>query len=212
MTAPRDRTATHTILLVDDEQEILDGLRRSLRREPYRLLATTSPRAAVELLATEDIDLLLSDIDMPEMTGLELVAHARAAHPDVIRVLLTGDASTESAIRAINDGEVHRYLTKPWDAAELRATLAGALARLDELRRVAAVDRTHELRERLLADLERAHPGIRAATVVDGAYVLSGARLAAIAASLDDPTLRAYFAPTSPLPGDVGPYTRRLRR
>ena len=211
MSAPRDRVATHTLLLVDDEPEVLESLRRSLRREPYHLLATTSPHQALELLDSEPVDLLISDIDMPEMSGLELIARARAAHPGVVRVLLTGDASLESALRAINDGEVHRYLTKPWDTPDLRGMLAQALARLDELRRAAAADRSQVLRERVLDELERVHPGIQAMTLVDGAYALDPVRLAAIAAALDDPTLRTYFAPGAD-PTAATPDTLRLEK
>lgn len=169
---------THTILIVDDEAEILESLRRTLRKEPWRVLTTTSPDEAVQLLEGQSIDLLISDIDMPSMTGLELVACARRAQPDVVRILLTGAASLESALRAINDGEVHRYLTKPWDKDELKSTIRGALDRLEELRRVARADLHVGTRERLLSELEREHPGIQDIHVEDGVYVLDADRLA----------------------------------
>lgn len=166
----------HTLLLVDDEPEILAGLRRTLRREGYRLLTTTSPHEALQLL-DDSVDLIMSDIDMPEMSGLELISRTRRAHPDVVRVLLTGDASLDSAVRAINDGEVHRYLTKPWERDQLCATLREALGRLDELRRSAAVDRTAAARDALLEGLAREHPGIRRVAREDGVYVIDVARL-----------------------------------
>jgi CheY-like chemotaxis protein len=175
MTAPK-----HTLLLVDDEPEILDGLRRTLRSEGYRLLTTTSPIEALEILAKGGVDLLLSDIDMPDMSGIELVARVRRDHPDVVRLLLTGDASLDSALVAINEGEVHRYLTKPWSKETLTATLRQALDRLEELRRAAAADARATARERLLAELEREHPGIRDAAFDGDTYVLDGARVDAL--------------------------------
>jgi CheY-like chemotaxis protein len=167
----------HTLLLVDDEPEILDGLRRTLRNEGYRLLTTTSPLEAIEILARGGVDLLLSDIDMPEMSGIDLVARVRRDHPDVVRLLLTGDASLESALTAINEGEVHRYLTKPWTKETLTATLRSALDRLEELRRAAAADARAGAHERLLAELEREHPGIRDAAFDGDAYVIDAARV-----------------------------------
>ena len=168
---------THTILVVDDEAEILESLRRTLRKEPWRVLTTTSPEEALRILDHQAIDLLVTDIDMPTMSGLELVDRARAHHPDVVRMLLTGAASLESALRAINDGEVHRYLTKPWGSAEIRTTIHGALQRLDELRRAARAHHDVDMRERILAELEREHPGICDAKMDDGVYILDADRL-----------------------------------
>jgi two-component system probable response regulator PhcQ len=177
--AMTETTHTHTILVVDDEAEILESLRRTLRKEPWRVLTTTSPEEALRILEHQSVDVLVTDIDMPTMNGLELVDRARAKFPEVVRMLLTGAASLESALRAINDGEVHRYLTKPWEAAEIRKTIRGALDRLDELRRAARAHHDVDVRERLLAELEREHPGIRDVHLQDGVYVLDADRLAA---------------------------------
>ncbi|UJR83343.1 response regulator [Sandaracinus amylolyticus] len=183
----------HTVLVVDDEIEILESLRRTLRGEPYRLLTTISPYEALESVRAGDVDVVISDIDMPEMSGIELIAEIRRVAPDVVRVLLTGDASLPSALSAINEGEVHRYLTKPWDKNELRAMLRQALERLDELRRIAEADRRSRERSEMLDELEREHPGIREVVRDDGAYAIDAERLwARIPAEL------------STLPGVVG--------
>lgn len=202
---------THTILIVDDEPEVLESLRRTLRKEKYRILTTTSPREALELVEHQGVDLLLSDIDMPEMTGVELVAKIRTEHPHVVRLLLTGDASLDSAIQAINDGEVHRYLTKPWGTRELRETLRRALERLEELRRVADAEQSLDLRERLLAELESEHPGIRDIRLDGDVYVLDTERLASrlLQLGLPDPVERTL----PDFDGDVadpGDHTRKL--
>jgi two-component system, probable response regulator PhcQ len=186
--------AHHTILIVDDEPEILDGLRRTLRDESYRILTTISADA-LRRMEQGGVDLLLTDLDMPEMSGLELVSRVRSSFPDIVRMLLTGHASLDSAMQAINDGEVHRYLTKPWSKGELRETIRQALDRLDELRRAADATRRALVREHLLAELEREYPEITDVTLDAGVYVLDAARLDAAITSVADARLSAFFDP-----------------
>ena len=112
-----------SLLLVDDEPEILESLRRALRDDGYELLTTTSPVEAMAILAKRPIDVIVTDLRMPDVSGLELVTHVRKNHPDVVRVLLTGFATLDSALEAINEGAVGRYLTKPWDNDELRENI-----------------------------------------------------------------------------------------
>lgn len=185
--------AQHTVLLVDDEPEVLDSLRRILRAEDYRILSTTSPLEALAIMEGGGIDVLISDIDMPEMSGTELVARVRQSFPEVVRMLLTGGASLDSAIRAINEGEVYRYLTKPWDKAVLRETIRQALDRLDELRRAAVATRAVQLRERMLSELESVHPGIRTVALEGDDYLLDLDRQDALVASLGTLALRHFF-------------------
>lgn len=182
-----------TILCVDDEPEVLEGLRRTLRREPYRLLTATSAAEALRTIAADSVDVIVSDIDMPGTNGLELVARIRREHPEIVRLLLTGDASLEAAIDAINQGEVHRFLTKPWDNDELRRTLHDAIDRLDELRRAATAAAAVSVRDQLLESLERSHPGITRIERTDGVYAVDGARLAAWSRAVADPVLRKVF-------------------
>jgi FixJ family two-component response regulator len=118
-----------TLLLVDDEQDVIDALARTLRNGGFRLLEATSGAAALAIVEREHVDLLLSDIDMPDMSGLELLTRVRASHPQVVRFILTGVASLDSALVAINEGAVNRYLTKPWDTAGLRLAIRDGLDR-----------------------------------------------------------------------------------
>jgi two-component system probable response regulator PhcQ len=183
----------HTVLFVDDEPEIIDSLRRTLRDESYRILGTTAPADALDILDRESVDLLIADIDMPDINGLELVARVRRTHPEVVRMLLTGDASLESALEAINEGEVHRYLTKPWNKDELRETIRQTLARVDELRRLAAADRLAQGRERILSELEKTHSNIRAVELDDGVYVIDDSRLSVLLSELHSPVMTELF-------------------
>jgi DNA-binding NarL/FixJ family response regulator len=124
----------YSLLFVDDEPEILESLRRALRADGYELLTTTSPTEAIAILAKRHVDIIVTDLRMPDMSGLELVTHVRRMHPDVVRVLLTGFATLDSALEAINVGAVGRYLTKPWDNDELRADIQDVVRGIAESR------------------------------------------------------------------------------
>lgn len=155
---------TRKILVVDDEQNVLNALRRTLRREGYEVYACTDPQEALTLLPQMKPDLVLSDHLMPNMTGLEFLKRVRTRFPDTVRIMLTGHADMQTAIDAINQGEIYRFLTKPWDDAELKVTLHLALEQLDlqrENRRLLALLRQQG---EVIARLELSHPGI--ATIV----------------------------------------------
>jgi response regulator RpfG family c-di-GMP phosphodiesterase len=111
-TAPSPSTAPPSILLVDDEQAILDGLRRQLRKK-FTVHTALSGAAGLEVLAAEPVTVVVSDMRMPEMDGATFLSKVRAQHPDVVRILLTGQADTQSAIAAVNEGNIYRFLTKP---------------------------------------------------------------------------------------------------
>ena len=136
-------TATkHPILLVDDEPEILFSLRGLLRRE-FDLHTAQSGAEALEILRLHPIHVVMTDQRMPEMTGVELLRQTRGACPEAIRIVFTGYADIKSVVDAINQGQIYRYLTKPWDPDELCALLHEAC---DHFERIAE-------RRRLLLDL-----------------------------------------------------------
>ena len=175
----RQSSEEATVLLVDDEPRVLSTVRRVLLHFGYNVLATSEPTKALEILNVSNVDVLIADLMMPGMSGTELVAAAREHHPHVVRIVLTGCSSIQETEKLINDGEVHRFLTKPFKAQELRSVLEQALARRDELHRTTMAGRASTLRARMLADLEREHPGI---TEIDkneqGVYMLNRRRLA----------------------------------
>lgn len=186
--------AIYTLLLVDDDPSILVLLRRFLQGAGYRILSTESPVDALALLGKESVDILISDIDMPVMDGLELVAKVRHLYPQVVRILLTGHGSLGSVLRAINEGEVYRYLLKPFDEASLLATVREATERLSELRRATMASQLASQRELLLTALEQEHPGIRSVQLTDGVYNLDIDRLRGVVMQLE-PSLQAMFSP-----------------
>lgn len=113
------------VLLVDDEERILRSLGLLLRMQ-YQVFATSDGNEALEILRREKIHVLISDQRMPIMTGSELLRQAREVAPDTVRLLLTGYADADAALDAVNDGEIFRYINKPWGPKELRDTIAQA--------------------------------------------------------------------------------------
>lgn len=121
--------ASSTLLFVDDEPAILSALRRLFRPLGHRILLAESGAAALEMLAHEPVDLVLSDMRMPGMDGAQLLLAVRQRWPDVARLLLTGYADIGSTIAAINDGEIQRYIAKPWDDQALLLAVREGLER-----------------------------------------------------------------------------------
>lgn len=122
-----DAGGVPSILLVDDEPSVLSALRRVFRPAGYEILTAESGEAALEVLASTEVDLIVSDMRMPGMSGAEFLARARSLYPDTMRILLTGYAEIASVVQAVNDGGVYRYLNKPWDDHDLLLTIEQAL-------------------------------------------------------------------------------------
>lgn len=136
------------ILLLDDEENVRRALARTLMREGYEVVSVADAEEALAALKAQSFDLVLSDHLMPKMTGLEFLKIVRDRHPDCMRIMLTGHADMQTAIDAINHGEIYRFLTKPWDNTELSTTLFFALQQLDlerQNRRLLAIAR-HRMR------------------------------------------------------------------
>lgn len=148
------------ILLVDDEPAILEGLEESLRREPYVIQTATSAAAALEVLAVSECDVVISDERMPGMPGSEFLGVVCRQHPQAIRILLTGQATLEAAVRAINEGEVFRILLKPCAPDELQRVLRAAIQVKALHEETARLLREVRRRGRVLDRLEQRNPGI----------------------------------------------------
>lgn len=148
------------ILIVDDEENVCNALRRSLRKEGYELFFGHEPAQGLEILSKQKVDMVMSDHLMPNMTGLEFLKMVRDRYPDMMRIMLTGHADMQTAIDAINQGNIYRFLTKPWDDTELKVTLFLAFEQLDLEREnrklLAMVRRQYEV----MKTLEMEHPGL----------------------------------------------------
>jgi CheY-like chemotaxis protein len=120
-----------TLLLLDDEDNILRALVRLFRRDGYRVLACASAGAAFELLATQPVQVILSDQRMPGISGTEFLSEVKLLYPDTVRMVLSGYTDLASVTDAINRGAIYKFLTKPWDDAELRAQVLEAFRRYE---------------------------------------------------------------------------------
>jgi DNA-binding NtrC family response regulator len=125
------RTTPRRILVVDDDPTIRAVLRQTLDRQGYTVFTAAEPVAAFALLDVQPVDMVISDNLMPNMSGVSFLSMVRDGFPEVIRILLTGNADAETAIRAINEGAIYKFLTKPWDPVAMRVMLEAAFLTLD---------------------------------------------------------------------------------
>ncbi len=119
------------LLLVDDEEGILNAIARVLHAEGYRILRANRPRAALDLLATHPVGVIISDQRMPEMNGIELLRKVKKLHPDTVRIMLTAHADQHMIAAAINEGAVFKFIFKPWVDEQLRIDVRQAFRKHD---------------------------------------------------------------------------------
>lgn len=115
-----------TLLIVDDEANILAALTRLFRRDGYQLLRAESGQAALNILAVQEVGVIVSDQRMPEMNGVQFLSKARERWPDTVRIMLSGYTELSSVTASVNEGAIHKFLTKPWDDDVLRETVREA--------------------------------------------------------------------------------------
>lgn len=129
----RTDPALHRILVVDDEEIVLVALRETLRREGYEVTTASEASAALTCLKQQTFSVILTDHQMPLMTGLEFLDQAKQIQPDATRILITAVLSLSTVIEAINKGEIYRFIVKPWLREELLVTIRNAVQRYELL-------------------------------------------------------------------------------
>ena len=121
------------IICVDDDEAILAAVGRCLRREPsFEVRATTSTQQVLEWVTDEEVAVLVSDYEMPEMTGAQLAGLVKRIRPETVRVLLTGRRTLDTAIDGINQGEIFRFIGKPFEDKVLLDAIKRAIGRLED--------------------------------------------------------------------------------
>ncbi len=115
------------VLIVDDEESVLNTLKRLFRNHPYAIRTALRAKEALALLEEESADLIISDMRMPEMDGAEFLAIAKEKYPLTERILLTGYSDMDSTVKAINDGGIFGYISKPWNVESLQSLVENAL-------------------------------------------------------------------------------------
>jgi two-component system, probable response regulator PhcQ len=149
----------HKILIVDDEQDVLDIMQRFLEVEQYSIFTAKSAEEALGVLAEEVIDAVISDEWMSGMSGTKFLGVVRREYPDTIRILLTGHADLDTAIRAINDGEIYRFFTKPCNFGELIVILKQAIQQKDLLVESKRLLLAYRHQSAIVKQMERQYPG-----------------------------------------------------
>ena len=138
-----------TVLIVDDEEMVVRSLDSLLTLESrYRVKTFVSPRKALEVVREEEVHVVLADFLMPDLDGISFLKEVRGCQPEATRLLLTGYADKENAIRAINDAGLYYYLEKPWDNEQLKIVIRNGVERSLLLRdlyeQISALEEAHE--------------------------------------------------------------------
>lgn len=139
------------ILYLDDEEQNLLSFSTLFRRE-YNIFTANTAQKAVDFLNTHDIQIILSDQKMPELSGVEFFENIRHEFPDAVRILITGYADMDAVIDAINRGQIYRYITKPWDNNELKICIDNAI---EKHNREKELHQKNKELERVNSELER---------------------------------------------------------
>jgi DNA-binding NtrC family response regulator len=148
------------VLLVDDEPHVLSSLRRGLYEEPFEILCAHSAQEALVFLQAKSVDVVVSDQDMPGTPGTVFLAEVHKSYPDTIRFMLTGKATLDVAIEAVNSGAISRFLTKPCIASDLASTIHQALQHKELMIAANHLLHTVKIQSSELSRLENEYPGI----------------------------------------------------
>jgi two-component system NtrC family sensor kinase len=141
------------ILIVDDEVNIVKSLKRLLADLDFKILAAESGESGLKVFEQEEIHLVISDYRMPGMNGVDFLKAVREKYPDTIRMILSGYADAMAIVEAINDGQVYRFLTKPWNDQEITSTILRAMEQYNLLKENAALNAELTRRNKELSEL-----------------------------------------------------------
>lgn len=145
----------HTVLLIDDDPNVLDGLKRVLRKEPYEIETANSADEAATLLQDHTFDVIVCDEEMPGMSGTEFFVGVAREYPDTVRIVLTGRPTLPAALRAINEGRVYQFLTKPCNEIDLAISIRRALEHRELITRNRELMESNRRQSALLQDAKK---------------------------------------------------------
>ncbi|OGR26040.1 MAG: histidine kinase [Desulfuromonadales bacterium GWD2_54_10] len=164
----------NSILLVDDESNVLSALKRALFDEPLEIASVTSAEEALEIMQKQHFKVVVSDERMIGMQGSEFLSQVKEHYPHTVRIMLTGHATLEAAMKAVNEGEIYRFFSKPWNDHELKFAIRSAIEKFDleaENRRLLDTVKQQSLEIKVL---EKRYPGItRVEKDSQGTFVLT---------------------------------------
>ena len=162
----------HTLLIVDDEEMILKSICRVLRNENYRILTAASGIKGLAALKDDDVHLVISDQQMPGMNGIDFLKQIKKDYPQILTIMLTGNAEIELAMNAINEAGVYKFILKPWNDNDLKVVVRRALETLELIRERDALLEKVKTREAILQGLEKQYPGITKVERNENGYIV----------------------------------------
>lgn len=162
----------HQILVVDDEKLVLNAIKRTLRSENYTTLTAQSGDEGLMLLENHDVELVVSDYNMPGMSGLDFLKRVKKDYPHILTIMLTGHAEIEIAINAINEAGVYKFILKPWEDADLKITIRRALESLELIKERNSLAKQVKDKDIILQNLEEEYPGITKVERDEDGYII----------------------------------------
>ncbi len=153
--APKTYKKNYKILFVDDEENVLKAMLRIFRRENYTLLTAASGSDALKIIEDEPVHVVISDYQMPGMSGADLLRKIKAMHPQTIRIMLTGHADVNAIMGAVNEGAVYKFITKPWNDDDLRLTVSLALEQYDLIEENKSLKKQKDVQQKKIKQLSR---------------------------------------------------------
>lgn len=154
-TPAKPKTSRYRILLVDDEPNVLRALQRVFHSENYEIVLAVDGETALAQLRASTFHLMITDYLMPRMNGAQLLKQAKSAQPDMIRIMLTGQADTGAVMGAINEGAVYKFILKPWNDDDLRVTVALALEQFELRQKNQALEQDNQRKAKEIATLAK---------------------------------------------------------
>jgi two-component system, probable response regulator PhcQ len=162
----------HTILIVDDEDMILKSISRALRNEDYRILTAINGVTGLAILNDHDVHLVISDQNMPGMNGIDFLKQIKKDYPQILTIMLTGNAEIEIAMNAINEAGVYKFILKPWNDNNLKVTIRRALETLELIWERDSLLEKVKTRDAILQGLEKQYPGISKVERNENGYII----------------------------------------
>ncbi|RJP78996.1 MAG: response regulator [Desulfobacteraceae bacterium] len=148
------------ILVVDDEQAILDLAANTLEKYDYQVITAGSGEEGLDMLIRHPVDLIISDQRMGGISGIEFLKIVKKEYPNIITIMLTGFAETETAMRAVNEAGIYKFIVKPWNIADFRNTVERALDLHHLISEKDALMKKLALQKKILQKIQKEYPDI----------------------------------------------------
>ncbi|MFQ5499697.1 MAG: response regulator [Candidatus Zixiibacteriota bacterium] len=162
----------YTVLFVDDEPNILRSLKRMFRSESFAIMTADNGRDALDIMNHNNIQVLVTDNLMPEMTGVELLRKVKDISPKTVRIILSGHSDMNAVLNAVNEGEAFRFMLKPWNDLDLKACVSLALAHYKLIESNDLLVKELQEKSRLLDTIRAHHPELFTATQPQDRYTI----------------------------------------